>query len=383
MRASDFKAPQTGEIVRSWRGHDAFVPAPLPPTIEYDENLVSALSEADTALSELSGLGKLLPNPNLLISPYLRREAVLSSRIEGTRAGLTDVLLDEIDEKSESDSEAADVQEIRNYVDALEFGIQAIRERPFLTLELTKALHLRLMSGVRGQNKSPGMFRKEQNWIGGRTIETAVYVPPPPERLDECLSAWERFANVPGTIPPLIQCALMHEQFEAIHPFNDGNGRLGRLLITLFLINRGRLSHPLLYLSDYIEAHKEDYYDLLQRVRTDGDWRSWIVYFLEGVRATARQAAGMTEELLRLREFFRQVVSDKPKALALVDHLYINPFVTSQTARSLLGVTAPTARSVIATLEQAGILSEYNDRSYRRVYVCRPILTAIEVARMV
>src|SRR2546426_4191463 len=290
MDPTAFKAPEAGRVIRTPKGYAAFVPAPLPPTLDYGADLVRALSRADAALSELSGLGQHLPNPHLLIAPYVRREAVLSSRIEGTKASLSDLLLDEM-ENAASVPREDDVREVRNYVVALEYGIKRLRDLP-LSLRLVRELHARLMKGVRGERATPGEFRRSQNWIGpsGSTPATAPYVPPPPEHMKEALADCERFLHEREKLPDLIQCALMHEQFEAIHPFLDGNGRVGRLLITLFLIERGRLSQPLLYLSAYIEAHRGEYYSGLQAVHTDGDWKGWIRFFLTGVELIAQDA---------------------------------------------------------------------------------------------
>ena len=376
MKPAEFRDPSAGTIVQGPGGYAAFVPAPLPPQLVYDAGLVLQLSRADAALSELSGLGRQLPNPHLLIAPYVRREAVLSSRIEGTRASLSDLLLDEVED---SGSQDADVQEVRNYVEALEYGLGRLKELP-LSLRLVRELHERLMRGVRGERATPGEFRRSQNWIGpaGSSPDTAPYVPPPPDRLLGCLADWELFLHDRERFPELIQCALMHEQFEAIHPFLDGNGRVGRLLITLFLIERGRLSEPLLYLSSFIEAHRQEYYDTLQRVRTDGDWPGWLRFFLTGVEETAREAFGQARRLLDLYDRLRRDLRQKPNATALLDELFVNPYVTVSRAARLLDVSYPTARTAVARLQKDGLLEEITGRSWGRLYLARPILEAIE-----
>ena len=376
MNPADFRTPSAGRIVQASGGYSAFIPAPLPPDLGYDPRLVRALSRADAALSELSGLGRQLPNPHLLIAPYVRREAVLSSRIEGTRASLSDLLLDEVEVDRPRD---ADVGEVRNYVEALEYGLERLRDLP-LSLRLVRELHERLMRGVRGDQATPGEFRRSQNWIGpaGSTPATAPYVPPPPDLLMDCLGNWETFLHDHESFPDLIQCAVMHEQFEAIHPFLDGNGRVGRLLITLFLMDRGRLSQPLLYLSDYIEAHRQDYYDALQRVRTEGDWPGWLHFFLTGVEETSRAAVRQASRLMDLRETYRQRLSRKPNPLLLLDELFVNPFLTAARAAKILGVTDPTARQAIKHLREEGLLTEMTGRSWGRIYLARPILEAIE-----
>ena len=381
MNKNDYNVAEAGRVVRAPEGYWAFVPAPLPPKLQYDADIVRQLSRADAALSELSGLGRLLPNPHLLIAPWVRREAVLSSRIEGTRASLSDVLRDELGAPRKSAEAAADVREVRNYVDALEYGIKRLEKLP-LSLRLVRELHERLMRGVRGDRATPGEFRRSQNWIGGAgsTPATAAYVPPPVSDMNNCLDAWEKFLHQRDTMPDLIQCALMHEQFEAIHPFLDGNGRVGRLLITLFLIERGRLSQPLLYLSAYIEQHRQEYYDLLQRVRTHGDWMSWLRYFLGGVESTAIDAARRTTQLLDLRSQYHERLKKRELfgTLALVDELFVNPYITVARAEKVMGVSNPTARAAVNNLHGMKILREVTGRGWGRIYEASAILKVIE-----
>lgn len=376
MEAARFKDTSAGSVIRTVEGYLAFVPAPLPPAIDWDGDLVLALSRADAALSELSGLGSQLPNPHLLISPYLRQEAVLSSRIEGTQASLSDLLIDELKEESSSQG---DVREVRNYVDALEFGIARLSEMP-LSLRLVREIHRVLLEGVRGEYATPGEFRRSQNWIGrpGSTLETADYVPPPPEEMHEALRQWERFLHDRESLPDLVQCALVHEQFEAIHPFLDGNGRVGRLLITLFLCERKRLSEPLLYLSAYFESNRARYYDALQAVRTEGDWHGWLLYFLTGVDQAARWAATQAHDLVSIREQFRAKLGASARDLALLDELFRQPYVTVASASRILGVSNPTAAKAIGRLEGAGLLREITGRGWGRVFEARPILEVLE-----
>jgi Fic family protein len=365
-------------LIKTLTGYWAFVPTPLPPAIEFDAALVLLLSQADAALSELSGLGRYLPNPDLLIAPYMNREAVASSRIEGTQADLSDLLLDEIEPKRTPPG--SDVLEVRNYVAALNLGIRKLDKLP-LAGRLVRDLHAVLMQGVRGQERTPGEFRRSQNWIGqpGSTLADATYVPPPPDpEMHECLKQWEKFMNQREQMPELIQCALIHEHFEAIHPFLDGNGRIGRLLITLFLIERGRLSKPLLYLSSYIEQHKDGYYGTLQRIRTHGDWSGWLRYFLVAVRDTARSAVEQSQGILRLREHYRNKLKKQHKALTLLDDLFINPYTTVARAAERLGVASPTASKTIRLIQEAGMLEETTGREWGRVWVARPILKAVE-----
>ena len=377
MNQADFCAPQTGRIVRVSQGYHAFIPAPLPPALDYSPELVLVLSRADAALSELCGLGRQLPNPHLLIAPYVRREAIMSSRIEGTRTNLSELLLDEV--AFAAPSGEADVREVRNYITALEHGIERLDTLP-LSLRLVKEIHARLLEGVRGGAATPGEFRRSQNWIGprGSTPETAPYVPPPPEEMVLCLDQWERFLNERGSMPELVQCALVHEQFEAIHPFLDGNGRIGRLLVTLFLVERGRLTQPLLYLSDFIEANRQEYYDRLQAVRTRGDWPGWLRFFLEGVASTAQKAVRHATRLMYLREELRRKLVRSPRALILLDELFVNPYLTVSRAQRILEVSNPTARKEVRVLEAAGVVSEATGRAWGRLYLSRPILSAIE-----
>jgi Fic family protein len=381
MNPKDFSESKSGRLLNAPQGYLSFVPDALPPPIKIDMALALALSKADAALSELSGLGGQLPNPHLLISPYIRREAVLSSRIEGTKASLSDLLIDEIEDNKSKHSINADIMEVRNYTYALEHGVERLPELP-LSLRLIREIHAKLMTGVRGDKATPGEFRRTQNWIGpaGSTPMTAAFVPPPVVEMHQCLDEWEKFLHIRDVIPDLIQCAMMHVQFETIHPFLDGNGRVGRLLVTLFLLERKRLSQPLLYLSAFIDAHKSDYYDLLQRVRTHGDWVPWIRFFLQGVTETANAAGDQARALQGLREKYRAQLRDKPNALGLIDDLFINPYMTIGRAAKILGKTHPTARATITTLEGTKILREITGRQWGRFYVCQPVLDALDKA---
>lgn len=372
MKASDFQAPQAGRLVVTTDGQLAFVPAPLPPHIQYDDHLVLALSRADSALSELAGVGRLMPNPHLLVNPYIQREAILSTRIEGTQSSFSELLRHEIGDASTSND--ADVREVRNYINALEYGLRRLEDLP-ISLRLVCELHERVLAGARGENTRPGEFRQWQNYIGldNSPIQDAIFVPPPPAEMIEALHAWETFNQERDVMPDLIQCALMHHQFETIHPFIDGNGRLGRLLITLFLLERKRLSQPLLYLSAFFEAHRAQYYDLLQRVRTEGAWSLWLHFFLQGVTETAQAAARQASELMDAREQYRHLLRSKGTAVALLDELFVNPFVTVRSAMSALRVSQPTAQSAMTTLETLGLLEEITGRAWRRMYLAMPI----------
>lgn len=380
MNLHDFTEGKSGRVIQSPLGFLAFVPNPLPPVIAFDMELALALSKADAALSELSGFGGQLPNPHLLISPYMKREAVLSSRIEGTKASLSDLLIDEIEDGAPKRSNADDIREVRNYIQAMERGIRLLSELP-LSLRLVREIHGHLMQGVRGEKATPGEFRHTQNWIGpaGCTPTTAAFVPPPVLEMEEALSDWEKFLHVRNMVPDLIQCALMHVQFESIHPFLNGNGRVGRLLITFFLLERKRLSQPLLYLSAYIDSHKSDYYDLLQRVRTHGDWNAWLRFFLQGVTEVATAAGQQAKELHRLREEYRALLRDKPNAQIVLDELFFNPYMSISRAGKVLDKTHPTAKAAITVLEENNILKEVTGRQWGKFYVSQPILDALEM----
>jgi Fic family protein len=377
MDPNHFKASAAGRVARASTGYWAFIPAPISTEIQYDSGIALALSQADAALSELSGLGRYLPNPDLLIAPYVKREAVASSRIEGTQADLNDLLLDEL--APQRTSPTSDVLEVRNYIAALKLGMEKLEKLP-LASRLIRDMHRVLMRDVRGEHATPGEFRRTQNWIGapGCTLADATYVPPPVDEMNQCLTNWEKFVNQRGVMPDLVQCALMHDNFEAIHPFIDGNGRIGRLLITLFLLERGRLSRPLLYLSSYFERHRRDYYELLQGIRTNGDWRSWLVYFLTAVRETASAALKQGNALLAVREQARAKLTGKHRAAALLDELFINPYITVARAAELLKVSDTTADKTIRLLSDLKMLHERTGRTWGRIWVARPILDVIE-----
>ncbi len=378
MKPQDFQSSEAGLPRKTLEGYWAFLPKPLPPSIKYSADFALLLSNADAALGELSGIARYLPNPDLFIAPYIKREAVASSKIEGTQADLSDLLLDEIEPKRTPPG--SDVMEVRNYVAALNFGLEQIRTLP-LSGRLVRNLHAVLMKDVRGQEMTPGEFRRSQNWIGppGCGLNDATYVPPPHDpEMKDCLAEWERFMNRRNMMPDLLQCALIHEHFEAIHPFLDGNGRIGRLLITLFLVERGRLSTPLLYLSSYIERHRAQYYAELQRIRTHGDWSGWFKYFLVAVRDTARDAIAQSHAIIELRTAFRLKIGKDPKALMLLDELFINPYTTVAKAAQVLGVTSPTAGKAIGVLVKAGMLKEITGREWGRFWVSDPIFHALE-----
>ena len=376
MDPSEYRSPRAGRIVTAPEGHAAFVPAPLPPRLTFSRELVVALSRADAALGVLSGIGGELPDPVALTAPFLRQEALCSARIEGADVSLTEVLLDEI-AAAPAGSRADHLAEVRNTLATLAYGVEAVARSP-LDLALVRGLHERLLRGEPATARTPGEFRTTQNWLGppGATPAEATYVPPPVPEMLEALGRLERFAAERDRLPDLVQCAMVHAQFESIHPFVGGNGRLGRVLIVLFLIARGRLSHPLLYLSAYLEAHRREYYALLQRVRTHGEWRPWLLFFAGGVRETAERASVQARELLRQRALYRSQAEGT--ALRLTDELFTSPFVAVREARRALGVSDGVARRAVGALESRGLLVPLEGTSRPRVWVAQPILDAVE-----
>ncbi|MBI4610218.1 MAG: Fic family protein [Candidatus Rokubacteria bacterium] len=367
-----------GRHVRTREGYTAFVPDPLPPELSWGPELVRALSDADRLIGRLAGEGGRLPNPHLLIRPFVRREAVLSSRIEGTQATLGELLAAEAGAAVERSP--ADLREVGNYVVALEYGIKRLKSLP-LSLRLIRELHKRLMAGVRGDYATPGEFRRSQNWIGppGAPLANATYIPPPPGELMACLGDWEKFLH-DRSLPPLVQIGLAHSQFEAIHPFLDGNGRVGRLLITLFLVEREILPTPLLYLSAFFEATRRDYYERLRDVTGRGEWVEWLHYFLNGVARQSEDALSRAERINGRLAEWRIAVSGTPSKvpLAFLDQLAANPFLTVKGAAKRLGVAFTTAQRAVARLQDLRIVTEISQAKRDRVYCAKALLDILE-----
>ena len=378
MDISLFKNSPSGKLICATGGYWAFVPNPLPPSINWDVDLVFLLSKADRALGILSGLGETLPNPHLMIYPFIRREAVLSSRIEGTQSSLSDLLLFEATQVEKH----RDVREVQNYVRAMEYGLKRLNEFP-LSLRFIRELHGILMEKVRGEQATPGEFRQSQNWIGslGATLNEATFVPPPVPEMMECLHQLEKFLHSGHTLPPIIEAALVHYQFEAIHPFLDGNGRIGRLLIVLFLCYRNVLSKPLLYLSAFFERHRQKYYDLLLNVSTIGAWREWIEFFLKAVVEQSEDAVTRSRQLQELQRQYFQVAREKhfsPSALQLLDFIFMKPILNTKTAQDFLKITFPGAQNSIKMLLEASILTEITGRQRDRVYAASEVLKILD-----
>jgi len=359
------ETPVGGEVVR------AFVPPALPPDPPIDVlPLLTRLSAAERALGRLDGITMLLPRHDLFLYMYVRKEAVLSSQIEGTQSTLTDLL--RFEAAAEAGPPFDEVREVSNYVDAMMYGLDRLNELP-LSLRLIREMHARLMEGNRGGDKNPGEFRRSQNWIGGTRPGNAMFVPAPPNELGPCLSDFEAFIHEDASgLPPLIKAGLLHVQFETIHPFLDGNGRIGRLLITLYLCTKGSLQAPLLYLSLYLKTYRSVYYTLLQSVRETGAWEEWLAFFLDGVAQTANQAFEAATQIVELFKADRdRITVDSDRAgssLRVHEWLQSNPFVTSNQLVDKIGLSAPTVNAALADLERLGIVTEVTGKRRNRVF---------------
>jgi len=380
VRAEDFEPRQRPSVVRAEGGYWAFVPPPLPPPEILDGELARRLSAADRAVGELAGVARSLPNPILLSQTLVRREAVLSSRIAGTQASLSELVLFEVERPTGSGHE--DVREVLNSVRAMEHVLAPDRRLP-LSLPLLREAHEILMTGVRGGYAAPGDFRRSQNWIGpaGAVIDTATYVPAPPEHLWACLDAFEKYLHSDHGLPPLLDIAAIHYQFEAIHPYVDGNGRVGRLLVVLLLVEWGLLPGPVLDLSAYIEPRREAYYGALLAVSMQGDWRGWYAFMLEVFEEQARDAVRRARRLQQLRDDYRQrVATSRASGLlpVLVDELFRIPALTIPRARELLDVTNRAAAQNVEKLVAARILRELPGARRPRLFVAAEILAAVD-----
>lgn len=379
MDPSVFADGQRHCVVNQPTDYYAFIPPDLPPKIEFSPGLVSALSAADRNLGLLAGAGEWLPNPHLLIRPFIRREAVLSSRIEGTQASVADLVLFEASPKGAT---TLDVREVANYVRALELAVRKDRLLP-VSLRLIRELHGALISDVGGAHLTPGEFRKSQNWIGppGCTLNEATFVPPPVDQMQGALGALEKYLHQENGLPLLVRLAIIHYQFEAIHPFLDGNGRVGRLLISLLLHEWGLLPQPLLYLSAFFERTRSDYYNLLLGVSLSDRWEGWITYFLRGIAEQSVDVIERARRLFALREKYRSLlhsVRSSALPLKLVDYLFEQPAITVAQARSVLDVSPRAARLNVAKLEEAGIVYEFTQRARNRIFVAGEILDLLK-----
>ncbi len=366
-------AGRTGRYVTQPAGYRAFLPAALPydPPLRYDARLLALLSEADQELARLDAATEFLPNPDLFVSMYVRKEAVLSSQIEGTQASLVDIL--EHEARAARAGAPAAVTEVVNYVRSMNLGLDRLATLP-LSLRLLREIHAELLRGVRGSERTPGEFRRSQNWIGphGCGLTEARFVPPPPADTAAAMGDLERFVHDPNPLPVLVRAALVHAQFETIHPFLDGNGRIGRLLITFLLCSRGILRRPMLYLSYDFKRRRQEYYDRLQAVRDHGDVEGWVRFFLEGVRAVAREGTETARRILRLREEHRALVTSRLRSstagVQLLDRLFERPIVTVQLVQEFLDRSYPVANDLVARLVDLGLLREITGGARNRVF---------------
>lgn len=368
------ETPVAGEIVR------AFVPPPLPPAPPIDVlALLDRLSLAERALGRLDGITMLLPRQELFLYMYVRKEAVLSSQIEGTQSTLSDLL--RFETEAQAGQPIDDIREVSNYVDAMMYGLERLEELP-LSLRLIREMHERLLQSGRGGTKSPGEFRRSQNWIGGTRPGNALFVPPPTTELDASLGDLERFMHEDESrLPALIKAGLLHVQFETIHPFLDGNGRIGRLLVTLYLCVHGVLRKPLLYLSLYLKTHRADYYRLLQEVREHGAWEAWLDFFLTGVADTANQAFDAATRIVELFKADRDHITTESEragsALRIHDLFQQNPYLTANLLVERTGLSAPTVNAALADLERLGVVEEVTGRRRGRVFGYRRYLAIL------
>lgn len=373
---------RAGRFVQQGTGYRAFIPAALPPDppVALDLETVTLLSDADRALGRLDGIVKTVPDPDFFIAMYVRREAVLSSQIEGTQSTLEDLLAAELGPSAQAVPD--DVEEIVNYVSAMNYGLNRLGELP-LSLRLIREIHKQLLSGVRGAHASPGEFRKTQNWIGpaGAPLARATFVPPPPPEMKEALSDFEKYLHSNSGLPLLIDVGLAHAQFESIHPFLDGNGRVGRLLITFMLVQREALRAPLLYLSYYFKLHRAEYYDRLMAVRQKGDWEGWVRFFLDGIAETATEATRTAERIFDLRERHRSFVIEEQlgqNALKLISLLFARPIINVNLVGSELEIAWGTANKLVGQFEELGLIRETTGQRRSRVFRYDPYLALFD-----
>jgi Fic family protein len=380
MDSKDYRSQDAGRTILTPTGFWAFIPNPLPPDISWTLPLVSALSEAERDLSRLAALSGTFPFPHLLIQPFIRNEAVISSRIEGTHASLVDLYTYETAQLSFFE-QVDDVREVYNYVRATEYGLERLKTLP-VSLRLIRELHEKLMENVRDGTLTPGEFRRSQNWIGPADSmpSSAAYVPPPVEEMHQALDALEKFIHADTQIPPLVRAGMIHYQFEAIHPFLDGNGRVGRLLIILLLCEWGLLPQPLLNLSAYIEHYRQEYYDHLLAVSQQGAWETWLRFFLRGVSGQARDGVVRMERLHEIRMKYQPVINadrNPERMSAVVDFLFSRPILSVRQVSDGLGIPFKTARDYLSKLVQAEVLREITGYARNRIFQSDEILKAV------
>lgn len=366
---------RAGQYTKQPTGYRAFIPSPLPPEppIKLEGDLQNLLSQADRALGRLDGSIQTLPHPDLFVAMYVRKEAVLSSQIEGTQSSLQDVLVAEA--RVLSSKRPSDVGEIFNYVGAMNYGLERLQNLP-ISIRLIREIHAKLLTGTRGQHMTPGELRNSQNWIGpnGCTLTEATFVPPPPHEVPIALSNLERFLHAETPFPLLIKIGLAHAQLETIHPFLDGNGRIGRLLITFLLCEKKVLLKPVLYLSYFFKRYRQQYYEHLQAVRDEGTWEHWLTFFLNGVFEVSQQATNTARQILSLREQHRQLIIDQLGRAAgnghrVLEHLYQNPIVSITDVQQLIGTTYPAANNLVTRIVKHGILQELTGQKRNRRFI--------------
>lgn len=372
------QSARTGRYIRHPAGYQAFHPAALPPSpaINIDQTMQTLLLRADRALGRLDGSIQTLPNPNLFVFMYVRKEAVLSSQIEGTQSSIDDLL--QAEARIFDADRPSDVDEVLNYVKAMNYGLDRLNELPF-SIRLVREIHAQLLRGVRGRERQPGEIRDDQNWIGppGCTRHEATFVPPPPTEVEGCLANLEYFVNSDTRMPLLVKIGLVHAQFETIHPFHDGNGRIGRLLIAFLLCRNNVLQKPVLYISHYFKRHRERYYDLLQRTRDSGDLESWLNFFLEGVTQVSDEATDTARRIVALREQHRVLITREfgrtaGNALSMLEHLFTKPIVQVNDVARILDISYPSANILTENMVQHGILQEITGRKRHRRFRYSP-----------
>ena len=381
MDPKNYRNQESGRAIFIPSGYWAFIPAPLPPNLDWSLSLVSALSDAERDLSTLAALASVFPYPRLLVQPFTHNEAVLSSRIEGTRASLEDLYAYETTQLSFFE-QTDDVREVHNYVNALDYGLNRVKTLP-VSLRLIREMHEKLTENVRSGTLTPGEFRRTQNWIGlaGSTLSNATYVPPPVDEMHQALGTLEKFIHSSTEIPDLVRIGMVHYQFEAIHPFLDGNGRVGRLLIPLLLCEWGLLPQPLLNLSVYIERYRQEYYDRLLAVSQNGEWENWLHFFLRGVSEQARVGVAQMERLQVLRLKYQPLVAadrNSERMATIVDFLFSRPILSIRKVADSLDIPFKTAQDYVEKLERAGVVREITGYARNRVYRSDEILKAIE-----
>ena len=374
---------RAGIAISQPQNYKAFIPKSLPPRpeLKLDKGLIEVLSRADTAMGRLSGISEAFPNPDLFVAMYVRKEAVLSSQIEGTEASLEDVL--EYESENRPKTLPNDVTEVVNYVKAMNYGLERINDLP-LSLRLIKEIHAELMQGVRGGDKTPGEFRKSQNWVGpkGCTLSSARFIPPPPHEMMQALGDLEKYMHSELNYPLLVECSLIHFQFETIHPFLDGNGRIGRLLITFFLCHKKILKKPLLYLSHFFKQNRLEYYDRLMEVREKGEFEAWIKFFLQGVATVAEEASDTSNKIISLKNRDKDKIADTYKETSKVavfhERLFDRPIISITDITAIMDTTFPTANDICRKLVKMDILKEITGKDRNKLFAYKNYLDLLK-----